>query len=63
VPTRYDIRDENSLEEAMYRSNVVINLIGRRWDTRNFTLAEANNESAARLAKVRDLCKSPLLRS
>ena len=47
----------------MYRSNVVINLIGRRWDTRNFTLAEANNESAARLAKVRDLCKSPLLRS
>jgi len=35
--TEFYLRDEDTLRKAMKHSNVVINLIGRDWETRNFT--------------------------
>lgn len=67
VPMRWDIRDKDSIREAMKHSNVVINLVGQmcgalamprlllilnRWDTRNFTMSDVNIEGARRIAEV-----------
>lgn len=38
--TPYYLRDEDSLRKAMKYSNVVINLIGRDWETRNFSFED-----------------------
>ena len=35
--THYNLKDEDSLRKAMHHSNLVINLIGRDWETRNFS--------------------------
>eukprot|EP00252_Welwitschia_mirabilis_P009069 TRINITY_DN21364_c0_g1_i1.p1 TRINITY_DN21364_c0_g1~~TRINITY_DN21364_c0_g1_i1.p1 ORF type:complete len:399 (-),score=73.05 TRINITY_DN21364_c0_g1_i1:363-1559(-) len=52
VPMLYNPRDETSIKAVMAKSNVVINLIGRDHDTRNFSLEEVNIEIAERLAKI-----------
>lgn len=35
--TPYFLKDEDSIRKAMKHSNLVINVIGRDWETRNFT--------------------------
>ncbi|RLU27007.1 hypothetical protein DMN91_000806 [Ooceraea biroi] len=50
----FHLRDENSIRECIKYSNVVINLIGRDWETKNFTFREVHVEGARRLAR---LCK------
>ncbi|XP_032668401.1 NADH dehydrogenase [ubiquinone] 1 alpha subcomplex subunit 9, mitochondrial [Odontomachus brunneus] len=50
----FHIRDENSIRKCIKYSNVVINLIGRDWETRNFTFHDVNVEGARRIAR---LCK------
>lgn len=50
--TPYYLKDEESIRKAMQHSNVVINLIGRQWETRNFSFEDVNIEGPARLARI-----------
>jgi len=52
VPQHISIRDESSIEQALVHSNAVFNFIGCRWPTKNFSLVEANVNSARTIAKV-----------
>jgi NADH dehydrogenase (ubiquinone) 1 alpha subcomplex subunit 9 len=52
VPVRIDVRDKASLERAVSRSNVVINLMGREWETRNFKYDDVNRKAAIDIAEV-----------
>ncbi|KAI7998023.1 hypothetical protein LOK49_LG10G00973 [Camellia lanceoleosa] len=40
VPMKYNPRDENSIKAVMAKANVVINLIGREYETRNYSFEE-----------------------
>jgi len=50
----FHLRDADSIRKCIKYSNVVINLIGRDWETKNFTFHEVHVEGARRLAR---LCK------
>lgn len=52
VPMQWDIRDPDSIYEAVRHSDVVVNLTGSKWPTRNFTLEDVNIEGAKRIAEV-----------
>lgn len=47
-----DVFNEDDLRQAMKHSNVVINLIGRNFSTRNFHCDRPNFEAAAKISKV-----------
>ncbi|KAI5067246.1 hypothetical protein GOP47_0017774 [Adiantum capillus-veneris] len=54
VPMQFHPRDENSIKAAIAKSNVVINLIGREFETRNFTFDDVHigvTEALSRLSK------------
>ena len=44
--------DEDSIRKAVKYSNVVINLVGRDWETKNFPFKEVHVEGARRLARI-----------
>ncbi|CAL8147024.1 unnamed protein product [Orchesella dallaii] len=48
----YHLQDEVSIRQAMKYSNVVINLIGRDWETRNFTYKDVNVTGARMIARM-----------
>ncbi|KAL9248693.1 NADH dehydrogenase [ubiquinone] 1 alpha subcomplex subunit 9, mitochondrial-like protein [Drosera capensis] len=50
VPMKYNPRDESSIKAAMAKANVVINLIGREYETRNYSFEEVNHHMAEQLA-------------
>ncbi|KAL5712091.1 hypothetical protein ACHQM5_014296 [Ranunculus cassubicifolius] len=52
VPMQFNPRDENSIKAVMAKANVVINLIGREHETRNFSYEEVNHHMAANLARI-----------
>eukprot|EP00741_Cyanophora_paradoxa_P008480 tig00001333_g8205.t1 len=52
VPMEFHLRDEKSIERAIEGSNVVVNCLGRDFETRNFTLDAVNVEGAQRIAKI-----------
>ncbi|KAI3829793.1 hypothetical protein L1987_03921 [Smallanthus sonchifolius] len=52
VPMKYNPRDENSIKAVMAKANVVINLIGREYETRNYSFEEVNHHMAEQLAKI-----------
>ncbi|CAA2998139.1 NADH dehydrogenase [ubiquinone] 1 alpha subcomplex subunit 9, mitochondrial [Olea europaea subsp. europaea] len=52
VPMKYDPRDENSIKAVMAKANVVINLIGREYETRNYSFEEVNHHMAEQLAMI-----------
>uniref|UniRef100_A0A5B7AR11 NAD-dependent epimerase/dehydratase domain-containing protein n=1 Tax=Davidia involucrata TaxID=16924 RepID=A0A5B7AR11_DAVIN len=52
VPMQYDPRDENSIKAVMAKANVVINLIGREYETRNYSFEEVNHYMAEQLAII-----------
>ncbi|CAN6868844.1 unnamed protein product [Brassica oleracea] len=52
VPMKFDPRDEDSIKAVMAKANVVINLIGREYETRNFSFKEVNHHMAEKLALV-----------
>lgn len=54
IPTEIFLKDKDSIRRSLERSNVVINCIGKFWDTRNFTLEQVNEEWPVTLA---ELCK------
>ncbi|XP_055338270.1 NADH dehydrogenase [ubiquinone] 1 alpha subcomplex subunit 9, mitochondrial-like [Paramacrobiotus metropolitanus] len=47
-----DIRDEAAVKRSMKYSNVVINLIGRDYETKNFTFEQVHVEGARRIARA-----------
>jgi len=49
---KFDLRDEDSIRKSLQYSNVVINLIGRDWETKNFTYGDVHVEGARRLARI-----------
>ncbi|KAG1361430.1 putative Myosin-8 [Cocos nucifera] len=50
VPMKYNPRDENSIKAVMAKANVVLNLIGREYETRNYSFEEVNHAMAEQLA-------------
>jgi NADH dehydrogenase (ubiquinone) 1 alpha subcomplex subunit 9 len=48
----YDLRDEESIKKAIRYSNVVINLVGRDWETKNFSFDDAHVKGARTLARL-----------
>lgn len=52
IPVKWDIRDKDSIRAACSKSNVVINLAGRRFDTWNYSLRDVHVDGAVRIAEV-----------
>ncbi|KAK1266829.1 hypothetical protein QJS04_geneDACA000151 [Acorus gramineus] len=52
VPMKYDPRNESSIKAAMAKANVVLHLIGRKYDTRNDSFEEVNRDMAVQLAMI-----------
>lgn len=48
----YDLRDEDSLRKCMQYSDVVINLIGRDWETKNYSFGDVHVAGAQRVARI-----------
>ncbi|XP_017862493.1 PREDICTED: NADH dehydrogenase [ubiquinone] 1 alpha subcomplex subunit 9, mitochondrial [Drosophila arizonae] len=48
----YHLDDPRSIREAVKHSNVVINLVGRDYETKNFRFKDVNVNGAARLASI-----------
>lgn len=52
VPMQFNPRDEGSIKAVMAKANVVINLIGREYETRNYSFEEVNHSMAEVLANI-----------
>ncbi|KYR01264.1 NADH dehydrogenase [ubiquinone] 1 alpha subcomplex subunit 9 [Tieghemostelium lacteum] len=52
IPMRYDIRNDDSIERAVSHSNIVINLVSRQYETRNFTFDDINIKAASKIAQI-----------
>ncbi|KAH0566701.1 NADH dehydrogenase [ubiquinone] 1 alpha subcomplex subunit 9, mitochondrial [Cotesia glomerata] len=52
----FHLRDEDSIRKCMKYSNVVVNLIGRDWETKNFTYDDVHVEGAQRIARIAREC-------
>ncbi|KAJ0179254.1 hypothetical protein K1T71_004966 [Dendrolimus kikuchii] len=50
--TPFDLRDEESIAKAVRYSNVVINLIGRDYETKNFKYNDVHVDGARRIARI-----------
>ncbi|XP_030754524.1 NADH dehydrogenase [ubiquinone] 1 alpha subcomplex subunit 9, mitochondrial [Sitophilus oryzae] len=48
----YNLKDEESIRKAIKYSNVVINLVGREWETRNYKFNDVHVDGARRLARL-----------
>jgi len=62
VPLNYDLRSEEQLIESIRHSDVVVNLIGRDYETKNFTFNQVHVDGSKRIAKIcKDLNVSKLV--
>ncbi|PVV01012.1 hypothetical protein BB560_004590, partial [Smittium megazygosporum] len=52
IPMEFDIRIPNQIEECMAHSDMVINLIGRNYETKNFTLHDVFVKAPCRIAEI-----------
>lgn len=50
--TPYHLQDEESIAKAVRYSNVVINLVGRDYETKNFKFHDVHVDGARRLARI-----------
>uniref|UniRef100_A0A1A9WH60 NADH dehydrogenase [ubiquinone] 1 alpha subcomplex subunit 9, mitochondrial n=1 Tax=Glossina brevipalpis TaxID=37001 RepID=A0A1A9WH60_9MUSC len=48
----YDLNDEKTIRKACKYSNVVINLVGREYETKNFKFKDVHVDGARRIARV-----------
>jgi len=49
--SEFHLQDEASIKKAIKYSDVVVNMIGREFETKNFTFDDVHNKGARRLAK------------
>ncbi|KAJ1877123.1 Protein-lysine N-methyltransferase efm5, partial [Coemansia sp. S17] len=52
IPMEFDLRNSKQIEECVRYSDVVINLIGRNYETKNFSFDQVHIEGAQRIADV-----------
>ncbi|KAJ2471393.1 Protein-lysine N-methyltransferase efm5, partial [Coemansia sp. RSA 2320] len=52
IPMEFDLRNAKQIEECVRYSDVVINLIGRNYETKNFSFESVHIEGAQRIADV-----------
>ncbi|RKO96457.1 NAD(P)-binding protein, partial [Caulochytrium protostelioides] len=52
IPMRWHIEDEKSIAECVRHADVVYNLVGRDFETKNFTFNKAMVEGAQRIARI-----------
>ncbi|KAG9315915.1 hypothetical protein JVU11DRAFT_3566 [Chiua virens] len=52
VPMEWDIRNEAQIAECLRHSNIVYNLVGRDYETKNFKYADVHVAGAERIAQV-----------
>eukprot|EP00897_Mesotaenium_endlicherianum_P000514 jgi/Mesen1/10463/ME000082S09966 len=52
VPVRFDVRNEESIMATMAKANVVINVMGKEYETRNYSFEDINVDAAARIARL-----------
>ncbi|XP_029644047.1 NADH dehydrogenase [ubiquinone] 1 alpha subcomplex subunit 9, mitochondrial [Octopus sinensis] len=52
----YNLRDDESIQKVMKYSNVVINMVGRDWETRNFKFNDVHVDGARRIARLAREC-------
>ncbi|KIJ64483.1 hypothetical protein HYDPIDRAFT_28424 [Hydnomerulius pinastri MD-312] len=52
VPMEWDIRNEEQIAECLRHSDIVYNLVGRDYETKNFKSADVHVAGAERVAKV-----------
>lgn len=50
--TEFDLRNTDSIEESVRHSDIVYNLIGRNYPTKNFSLFDVNVEGTERIAEA-----------
>lgn len=50
--TPFELRDDDSIRRAVAHSNIVINLTGRGFETRNFRYEDVNIDGPARIARI-----------
>lgn len=48
----YHLLDEEAIRKAVKYSNVVINLVGRDWETKNFNFKDVHVDGARRIARI-----------
>ncbi|KAI4154221.1 MAG: hypothetical protein LQ340_001812 [Diploschistes diacapsis] len=48
----WDLRNTASIEESVRHSDIVYNLVGREWPTKNFTFEDVHVEGAERIAEA-----------
>lgn len=54
VPLEVNLRRDDQILEAVRHSDVVYNLVGRWWETKNFSFEDINVTAAERIAKICD---------
>eukprot|EP01112_Ceratiomyxa_fruticulosa_P007143 TRINITY_DN1845_c0_g1_i1.p1 TRINITY_DN1845_c0_g1~~TRINITY_DN1845_c0_g1_i1.p1 ORF type:complete len:366 (-),score=63.73 TRINITY_DN1845_c0_g1_i1:110-1207(-) len=52
VPVRYSLRDPSSIQRTLAYSNIAVNLLGRWWETRNFSYDDVHWKAASDIAQA-----------
>jgi len=52
VPMTWNINDKDSIRRAAQYSNVIVNVVGRKWGTRNYSMQDVHVDGARRIAEV-----------
>jgi len=52
VPMEWDVRNEQQIAECVRHSDIVYNLVGRDYETKNFDFASVNVDGAERIARI-----------
>ncbi|KAK1231198.1 Protein-lysine N-methyltransferase efm5 [Marasmius sp. AFHP31] len=52
VPMEWDIRNETQIAECLRHSDIVFNLVGRDYETKNFDYRQVHADGAHRIAKI-----------
>ncbi|KAK0553500.1 Protein-lysine N-methyltransferase efm5 [Tilletia horrida] len=52
VPMEWDLRDDQQTEECLRHSDIVYNLVGRNYETKNFKFADVHVHGAERIAQI-----------